>query len=211
MVFEKQAKYTSYNYRIYDLIPLKKKVLDVGCATGKLLEELKSKKDCYTVGIEADKEESQEAKIRCDQLIEGDIEKLQDLPFPAGFFDVIIFADVLEHLKRPDEVLKKTKPYLKDNGYLLASIPNVAFLSVRLNLLFGNFDYTEYGLLDKSHLRFFTLKTVKKLIEEQGYSITHLEGYNQVKARYSFIKPLGRFLQSLFASDFIIKAVKRLD
>ena len=207
MIFQKQGKYVSYNYRIFNLISPNKKVLDVGCATGKLLEELKSKKDCYTVGIEAEMNESQEAKIRCDQLIQGDIEKLEALPFSEGFFDVIVFADVLEHLRRPDEVLKKMRAYLKDDGQFLISIPNIAFISIRLGLLFGMFNYTEYGLLDKTHLRFFTLKTAKKLIEESGYKIIYLEGYNQVKLRYFFLKPLGKIFKTIFATDFIIKAV----
>lgn len=208
-LFRKNHKHTLYNYRLYSLIEEDKKVLDVGCATGELLKNLKEKKSCYTVGIEVDEEMAKEAQEKCDQLILGDIEMLNEPPFSANFFDIIILGDVLEHMRRPDEVLRKLKDYLRENGYIFVSIPNVAFISVRFGLLFGRFNYTEYGPLDKSHLRFFTLKTAKRLIEENGYKITHLEGYNQIRARYFLLKPLGRLWKTLFATDFIIKAVKK--
>lgn len=208
MIFQKREKYISYNYRIYDLIPPRKKVLEVGCATGELLKKLREKK-CYTVGLEKDKDMALDAKGKCDRIIVGDIETIDKLPFSDNFFSIIVFGDVLEHLQRPDKVLQKIKKYLCDDGYILVSIPNVAFISVRLELLFGRFNYTEYGPLDKSHLRFFTLKTAKRLIEENGYKIIHLEGYNQVRARYFLLKPLGKLWKALFATDFIVKAIKK--
>lgn len=207
-LFQKREKYSDYNYKIYDLISPNKKVLDVGCATGKLLERLKKEKDCYTVGIEINGGMARKAKRRCDEVIIADVEKLSDLSFSDKFFDIIVFADALEHLKRPDIALKRFRKYLADYGCILISIPNVAFITVRLNLLLGRFNYTEYGLMDKTHLRFFTLKTVKKLIGESGYKIIYIEGYNQVRNRYFFLKPLGRLRKTLFATDFIIKAVK---
>lgn len=207
-MFEKKQGYDWYNERIFDLVPEGSTVLDVGCATGRLLEALAQKKKCQTFGIEVDAKMATDAHARCKEVVPADIESAGPLPFSRGFFDCIVFADVLEHLKRPDEVLKKAKDYLKDTGILLISLPNIAFISVRLGLLSGRFDYTEYGLLDKSHLRFFTAKTAKRLIAQSGYMLTGFEGYNQVRPRFGFVKPLGKVWKNLFASDFIITATK---
>jgi len=200
-------KYDDFNHRIPELVEGGKRILDVGCATGKLLEYLEKNKNCLAFGIEIDADMADEANKRSGKTTCVDIESCADLPFEKVSFDTIIFADVLEHLKRPDIVLRKIIPYLKEGGYFLFSIPNVAFLTVRLGLLFGKFGYTEYGVLDKTHLRFFTLRTARKLIEESGLKIIHLEGYNQVSPRYFFLRPLGRIFKTLFATDFIIKAV----
>lgn len=205
-IFQKKQKYDLFNNKIYELVECGKIVLDIGCATGKLLENLKKNKNCQVFGIESDKEMAKEAARICENLICDDVESC-NLPFQKEFFDIIIFADVLEHLKRPDLLLEKLKFYIKRNGCLLISIPNIAFFLARLNLFFGKFDYVEYGIMDKTHLRFFTLKTAKRLIEESGYKIVYLQGYNQVKARYFLLKPLGKIFKTLFATDFIIKAV----
>lgn len=209
LYFQKSKIYDDFNHRIYALVEPNQMILDIGCATGKLLWSLKKNKNCQVFGIEFNKEMAEEAKKRCQNVMCVDIESCENLYFEKDLFDIIIFADVLEHLKRPDIVLKNIIPYLKKNGCLLISIPNAAFFTVRFNLLFGNFKYTEYGVLDKSHLRFFTLKTARKLIEESGFKITQLEGYNQVRMRYFILKPLGKIFKNLFASDFIIKAVLR--
>lgn len=207
MFFAKNTKYDDFNERISELVENRSKVLDIGCATGKLVEYLKQNKQCRVFGVEVSSDMALEAGKRCGGITCVDIESCENLPFEKESFDIIILADVLEHLKRPDIVLRKIIPYLKSNGYLLFSIPNIAFVSVRFNLLFGKFRYTEYGVLDKTHLRFFTLKTARGLIEECGLKIILLEGYNQVRARYFILRPLGRILKTFFATDFIIKAV----
>ncbi|MCX5696483.1 MAG: class I SAM-dependent methyltransferase [Candidatus Omnitrophica bacterium] len=207
--FQKNNIYDDYNRRIYALVGQNQAILDIGCATGKLLESLEKDKNCLVFGVEFDGKMADEAKKRCRNVFCLDIESCENLPFEKAFFDAIIFADVLEHLKRPDLVLKKLTPYLKQKGSLLISLPNMAFFSVRFGLLFGNFNYSEYGLLDKSHLRFFTLKTARKLIEDCGFKITQLEGYNQVRMRYFMLRPLGKIFKTFFATDFIIKAVSK--
>ncbi|MDD4899084.1 MAG: class I SAM-dependent methyltransferase [Candidatus Omnitrophica bacterium] len=203
---KKDTYYDAYNFRIAQLVENGNKVLDIGCATGRLLEYLQNEKSCEVKGIEVDCAMAKEAQERCKDVACLDIESCNSLPFEKNYFDVVIFADCLEHLKRPDLVLKTIIPYLKKSGILLVSLPNIAFLSVRLGLLFGNFNYTQYGLLDKTHLRFFTLKSAKNLIEGNGFKIIKIEGYNQVRARFFFVRPLGKIFKSLFATDFIIKA-----
>lgn len=126
---------------IYQLIGEGLKVLDVGCGAGRLGEKLRLEKDCYVVGVEANDQAVSLAKQRLDDVIVADIEKLSTLPYPARYFDVIVFADVLEHLNHPEKVLVFLKEYLKDNGYIIASIPNVANWTVRLKLLLGKWNY----------------------------------------------------------------------
>jgi methionine biosynthesis protein MetW len=199
--------YDDFNRRIFQLVDSRKSVLDVGCATGKLLQRLGDEKGCQTAGIEMDSVLAEQARPRCHQLVAGNIETL-DLPFQPGQFDIIVFADVLEHLQNPGAVLKKLKVYLKDNGYVLVSIPNIAFISARVNLLLGRFNYAAYGIMDRGHVRFFTLRSAKELVSESGFQVVSVEGYNQVRDRYFLLRPLGRLWKTLFATDLIIKAVK---
>ena len=92
---------------------------------------------------------------------------LEDIP-P---YDIIVAADILEHLAAPDLVLSKLKTAIKRNGYLVISLPNVANIYVRLNLLFGRFPYHTKGLLDKTHLRFYTLKSMRQLVSKTGWAV----------------------------------------
>lgn len=201
--------YDDINPELFRLTNPETKVLEVGCATGRLAEKLRIAKKCYVVGIEFDKEMSNIAKSACDQLIIEDIETLKGLPFPEKFFDVIVFGDVLEHLKNPQNILFLFSKYLSDKGYILVSIPNVAFFYIRLGLLFGNFNYTEHGILDKTHLRFFTFDTSKKLIHNAGYNITSISFYQPVRRTYSFpLNFMAKIYPKLFAIDFIFKAFK---
>jgi len=146
------------------------KVLDVGCASGYIARELKPK-NCYVIGIEIDERMAYEARKFCDEVLVVNVEDVQELPFKHGFFDVIILADILEHLKRPDTVLVRLKKYLSNSGYIIASIPNIAQIENRFKLLFGGFGYEESGILSKGHLRFFTLKTTREMFRVSGYDI----------------------------------------
>ena len=107
-------------------------------------------------------------------MIVGDAEKIDYAAELAGEeFDVVLFADVLEHLKEPGDVLRRVRPFVAENGSVIASIPNVAHGSVRLALLSGEFRYRDWGLLDDTHLRFFTRASIQDLFEETGYVVTH--------------------------------------
>jgi 2-polyprenyl-3-methyl-5-hydroxy-6-metoxy-1,4-benzoquinol methylase len=172
-------------------------VLDIGCASGYIARELKAK-NCHVIGIEINEKMAREAQEFCDQVLVFDVEEIQELPFKNGSFDVIILADILEHLKRPDTVLVNLKKYLANNGFIIASIPNVARLENRFRLLFGNFDYQEGGILNKGHLRFFTLKTTKELFRATGYEILRI-----------YPTGLGSMLKiwpTLFSFQFLVAA-----
>jgi len=205
---QSNCAYDGYNEAAYNLLTDGLRVLDVGCATGRLGEKLSREKGCYVVGLEVDPVMGEIAQKRCAKVIVGDIEELGDLPFPDGFFDVIVFADSLEHMRYPLKVLKSTKRLLSSKGYLIASIPNIALIVTRVGLLLGRFDYANYGVMDKNHLRFFTLKTAKELVEGAGYRIVFTKGYSAVRRRYYIARPLAKVWKTLFSPGFVMKAVK---
>lgn len=143
-------------------------VLEIGTATGYLTSEM-SKLGCSVVGVEADPEMAKIARPHCREMLVADVETA-DLK-GLGTFDAIVFGDVLEHLRNPREILLKAGELLKPGGKVLISLPNVANIWVRLNLLFGRFNYSRVGILDETHLRFFTLHTMKQLAADSGLDV----------------------------------------
>ncbi len=151
-----------------ELVGGTKRVLDVGCATGYLAEAL-TERGCSVSGLEFDAAAAEEARPHLERLVVGDIETM-DLAETFGDerFDVIVFGDVLEHLRDPLAALRKARALLADRGSVVASIPNVAHGSVRLALMAGRFDYQVLGLLDSTHIRFFTRSSIEDLFREAG-------------------------------------------
>jgi len=196
------SRHTSIQ-KIAGFIPECCEVLDVACCTGHMARILKEK-GCKVVGIEIDESAGNVAKEFCKDVIIADIEAIKALPYPEEYFDVIVYADILEHLRRPDLALRKFRPYLKRNGFCIVSFPNIARIEMRLNLLFGRFDYTEIGLLDKTHLRFFTSRTARQLIIDEGYTIEKVE-YSGLASRVRILK----LMPNLFAYQFIFIATRR--
>jgi methionine biosynthesis protein MetW len=164
----------STHNQVVDLVPEGSSVLEFGCATGYMSEVLARRKGARVTGIELDPQAAVEASARCERVVVGDAETL-DLDEHLGDerFDAVLFADVLEHLKDPATLLRRVRPFVADGGVVVASIPNVAHASVRLSLLAGRFRYRPQGLLDESHLRFFTRDSIRDLFEECGYVVTH--------------------------------------
>jgi SAM-dependent methyltransferase len=145
-----------------------REVLEIGTATGYLSAEMVNR-GCVVTGIEQDQEMANIARPHCREMIVADIETL-DLS-NLGQYDAVVFGDVLEHLRNPREILQKASALLKPGGKVLMSLPNVANIWVRLNLLFGRFNYSRVGILDETHLRFFTLQTMKQLAAESGFDV----------------------------------------
>jgi 2-polyprenyl-3-methyl-5-hydroxy-6-metoxy-1,4-benzoquinol methylase len=146
-------------------------VLDVGCASGDTAAALKDR-GCTVSGVDIDAKAAEPARGIVEELVIADIDRnpLSE-HFKAESFDAIIFGDVLEHLLDPWAALRDAVTLLRPGGRILVSIPNVAHASVRLALLLGRWDYTEKGLLDRTHLRFFTLETVCELLESADLQI----------------------------------------
>ena len=151
-----------------ELVGGSKRVLDVGCATGYLAQAL-VERGCTVSGVEFDAEAAEEARPLLERLVIGDLETM-DLASAFGDdrFDVIVFGDVLEHLREPLPVLRGARKLLAGGGSVVASTPNVAHGSVRLALLAGRFDYQPLGLLDNTHIRFFTRSSIEDLFREAG-------------------------------------------
>src|SRR5919198_1484135 len=158
---------------VLGLVEPSSRVLEFGCATGYMSQALHDRLGATVVGVELNAEAAQLAAVHCDRVLVGDAEEI-DLEAELGGerFDAILFADVLEHLRDPAALLKRVRQFLADGGVVVASIPNVAHAAVRLALLGGSFRYREQGLLDETHLRFFTREGVQDLFEGSGYVIT---------------------------------------
>lgn len=144
-----------------------KRILDAGCGYATTSERLRRLGN-HVTGVESNAEAVAVASQRLDEVIAADLQN-----FDAGprRFDCIIFADVLEHLPWPSAVLERYVRFLAPGGVVLVSLPNVGLWSVRLSLLTGGFEYADTGVLDRTHLRFFTRRTARRLIEEAGLSI----------------------------------------
>jgi 2-polyprenyl-3-methyl-5-hydroxy-6-metoxy-1,4-benzoquinol methylase len=155
-----------------ELIGANKRVLDVGCANGYLAKVL-VEHGCTVSGVEYDEKAAEQARPLLDQLVVGDLEQLDLVAeLGTGRFDVVVFGDVLEHLRDPLPVLRSSRALLAPGGYAVLSIPNVAHGSVRLSLLKGRFDYRPLGLLDSTHIRFFTRDNLKALLRDAGFAAT---------------------------------------
>ncbi len=156
---------------LYELIPEKSRVLDVGCSTALFGKFLTDHKGCEVVGIDLDVDDITKAKENIAQAFVMDINS--QATKQLGMFDAIIFADVLEHLVDPRETLRKLKKeMLKQGGGVYFSIPHMAHMSVRLGLLSGKFPYKERGLLDRTHLHFYDQDEVESMFIDSGYSIS---------------------------------------
>ena len=156
--------------KMLHLIGRDKEVVDFGCATG-YFSNLIQRNGCIVTGVEINSDAAKVAEKYCQHVIVADLDFVS-IPeiLPDRKFDVAVFGDILEHLRNPWKILEETKQILREDGYVVASIPNIAHAAIRLSLLQGRFDYTDLGILDNTHIRFFTRKTVKELFERSGYS-----------------------------------------
>lgn len=155
----------------FELVGPDRDVLDVGCASGDLAMALKAN-GCRVSGIEYDELAAESAKPYLQRLVVGDVTQLDLVDeFGAESFDAIVFGDVLEHLVDPAEVLQRSLGLLRPGGDVIISVPNVAHGSLRLALLQGRWRYTDEGLLDRTHLRFFTRESFLAMLRDAGLRV----------------------------------------
>ena len=146
-------------------------VLELGSYTGIMTNYMKNVLNCKVYICEFDEVAIAIARQYAEATWQGNLETLEWVDkFKDIKFDAIICADVLEHLKNPDAVLQATNQLLKDDGSVFASIPNIAHNSVIYGLIHNKFEYARYGILDETHLRFYTYDSAKKLCTNAGYS-----------------------------------------
>lgn len=164
-------------------------------------------------GAELDPAAAAEAARVCDRIVVGDLQSL-DLDRLAGRYDALVFGDTLEHLPDPPALLRRLHGVLSDGGVLVTSIPNVANWAVRLGLLFGRFRYTDRGILDRTHLRFYTRRSAADMLAEAGFEVSECTATVPVPfvssaALSRMAHRVGNLWPSLFAYTFVIVATKR--
>ncbi len=199
-----------------DDLPRGSRILDVGTATGYLGKALQQRGFTELYGLERHPTWAAQARPYYRQLEVFDVER-QVLPWAPESMDVILCADLLEHLQEPQAALSQLMRLLQPQGWLLASIPNVAHWSVRAELFIGRFKYQDSGILDRAHLRFFTRRSAQALLQGAGLVI-HREAATPLPiARWCATSPwsflwrgiesvdgfLSRLRPSLFAYQFL--------
>ena len=208
---------------LVSMIRSQETVLEVGCSTGYISEKLKLEKQCTVVGIEVDESAAELARRRVGVPIFVCSGELPDLPLEyVGRFDVVLCADVVEHTSNPLQFIEHLKRYALPTGRFIFSVPNIAHWTSRLNLLRGKWQYTAWGLLDYTHLRFFTLDSAYRLLEDAGlrvrnvtYTCGPIEIYGLLSRKglrpcktffFRTLRYLSRRFPRLFALQFIIEA-----
>jgi predicted TPR repeat methyltransferase len=193
-------------------------LLDLGAAGGELGQALRNRFK-RTIGFENDVDRIGDLQKRFDQAVIADLETVRRLPAKA---DAIVLADILEHLRDPRALLACVRNSLTSEGHLFVSVPNIANVTVRIGLLFGIFEYRERGILDSSHLRFYTMRAIKRDIEAAGFRIIAIRGSSVpiriiVPKAPEFLLRLGermltivtRIWRGLFAYQIVIVAQRR--
>jgi 2-polyprenyl-3-methyl-5-hydroxy-6-metoxy-1,4-benzoquinol methylase len=197
-----------------------RRVLDVGCGAGTLGAVLKEETGAAVVGIEVFEEAADIAQTRLDAVLRLDLQRLESLPYPDGYFDAMTFGDVLEHMHDPHGLLRTLRRYLADDGTIVCSIPNLKHWSVLFQLIVRDrFTYADKGLLDRTHVHFFTLEEIGELLDATGFQVTAMQA-NRVEECPPEVATLAQFaaqfgadaddvLQRLNAYQYVVTARPR--
>jgi 2-polyprenyl-3-methyl-5-hydroxy-6-metoxy-1,4-benzoquinol methylase len=185
--------YENNRNEIVELIPSKyNKILEIGCGSGEFRANLKN--ECEYWGIEINEIAGKKAKMNLTKVIVGDYFKIYK-SLPDNYFDLVICNDIIEHMNDHNLFFKTIKKKMTEKGFLIGSIPNVRFYSNLFRLLIlKDWKYQDAGILDNTHLRFFTKKSLTRALLENGFSIDKLKGINGTKF-------------SLFSANLILKNI----
>lgn len=196
-----------------ELIPLvppaTKRLLDVGCGAGITAGKLKQVYGIEEVtGIEFVPRAAQRAMERIDRVVIADLETIQ-LDFPEGYFDCILCADVLEHLRQPGDLLMKLRRHLSNGGVLVASIPNIRHIVIVLKIIFDKWEYEPAGILDEGHLRFFTFHTIQKMFQDAGFEIVKVADNRSISWKFKLLNLVSFGLLKPFSIYQYLLVVKK--
>jgi 2-polyprenyl-3-methyl-5-hydroxy-6-metoxy-1,4-benzoquinol methylase len=183
--------------RVVRIVGRDKRVMEVGAGPGSITKLLTSVSNCRVTALEIDSEAIKKLTPFCERVYQVD---LNDRAWPGVVedgdrFEVIVAADVLEHVYEPLTVLKAMKGFLNEQGYMVISVPHVGHSAVHACLLDEDFEYSDFGLLDRTHIRFFGIKNIQKLFEDAGMKIVHAEfvvrnpEHTEFAQRWSKISP----------------------
>jgi 2-polyprenyl-3-methyl-5-hydroxy-6-metoxy-1,4-benzoquinol methylase len=189
-------------------VPHGSSVLDVGCATGYLADPLRAQ-GCRVWGLDSDADAVAKARAEAayEEVFTLDLEECEELPWPDQRFDVVLCADVIEHLRDPAHGLRLVRRHVASGGRLVLSVPNVAHASVRLPLLVGRFEYRRSGILDETHVRLFTFRTARALVESCGYEVDRmLGGSDHFGGLLDRLGGAARLVRGLLAYNIIVVA-----
>jgi methionine biosynthesis protein MetW len=159
------------------MIPAQSHVLEIGCATGYMTEYLARDKQCRVLGVEPVDEQANVARQRGLTVVTGLIdapavqEQIAAHMREHGAFDAIFMSQVIEHIADPAATLRALKGLLTPEGTLIISTCSIVHWKCRLQILLGKWEYEDYGIFDRTHLRFFTIKSFRRLLEESGYTV----------------------------------------
>ena len=211
--------YIGARHDILRLIPSNvKKVLDIGCSTGKLGQQIKQRSANVEIhGLEHNEHMAKKAENYLDRVIIGDIEKINlEACLKPQYFDCIIFGDILEHLIDPWEILKNAVNFLNDEGVVIASIPNVRHYNTIIDLLIkGYWPYRNRGIHDKTHLRFFTIKNIQELFHDANLEIVVITKHYRIVEKTKRFSKYTKYLMlplwdSFFVFQYLIVARKQV-
>jgi len=186
------------NLALCRLVGRPRRVLDVGCGLGQNGAFCRGR-GAHVVGLERDPKARAVAAVRLHDAVDADLESPASVASALGGqrFDLILFGDVLEHVRDPRAVLESVCEHLEDEGHVIVSLPNVAAWPTRLALLGGRFDYRDSGVLDRTHLRFFTRASAAALLEQAGLSVMRRDQTPMLsRAAKDALLPLARALSS---------------
>jgi 2-polyprenyl-3-methyl-5-hydroxy-6-metoxy-1,4-benzoquinol methylase len=212
---EALAAYTGSRPEVQALVPLSaRRVLDVGCAAGAVGAGLKERGDVEVVGVELDPALAREAERRLDRVVVGSADALDP---GMGRFDAVVAADVLEHLVDPWAALRRVVELVEPGGTVVVSLPNVRFFETFWQLgVRGRWPRREQGIFDRTHLRWFTLRDARELLEQAGLEVADVVPLVRIRPKGSRFDRLFRWLgrtplQGFFAFQYVLRGLKKVD
>lgn len=178
---QQELRPNNIDYQQLQLIPKSSRVLEIGSSSGFMTKYLQNVLSCKVVSVEISPELAHKSKREGNEVVCGDFldDEVQSYLKQYEKFDVILASQVLEHIVDTSSFFIRSKSLLRSGGYLIVSTANIAHWSSRLRLLMGKWEYEEYGLFDREHVRFFTPASLRNVFTKHGFSVDKLD-YNIV-------------------------------